>query len=115
MVMKFKEAYPQPLPKGKGLQIPPFFWKGVRGVGWEKIAFVNGHGNSTVINHYKYLDKEIINSNRVYRLKQIDFDGGYEYSREVEVAISVPTKFELYQNYPNPFNPTTKIKYSIPT
>ena len=100
--------------QGEGASDSPILLEGGQGVGWEKIAFVNGHGNSTVINHYKYLDKEILNSNRVYRLKQIDFDGGYEYSREVEVAISVPTKFELYQNYPNPFNPTTKIKYSIP-
>ena len=82
---------------------------------WKRIGFVNGHGNSTVINHYKYLDKEILNSNRVYRLKQIDFDENYEYSPEVSVTVSAPTKFELFQNYPNPFNPTTKIKYSIPT
>jgi hypothetical protein len=51
-----------------------------------------------------------------YRLKQIDNDGKYEYSREVEVVvIDKFEKFELLQNYPNPFNPFTKIKYSIPS
>src|SRR5690606_37725714 len=46
---------------------------------------------------------------------QIDFNGSFEYSREVEVEINLPKEFALYQNYPNPFNPATKIKYSIPS
>ena len=49
----------------------------------------------------------------IYRLKQIDNDGSYEYSDEVEVEI-IPTEYALYQNYPNPFNPTTKIRYQLP-
>jgi hypothetical protein len=48
-----------------------------------------------------------------YRLKQIDYDGSYEYSDVIEVTSS-PLSFQLYQNYPNPFNPTTKIKFTIP-
>ena len=49
----------------------------------------------------------------LYRLKQIDFNGTFEYSNEVEVIINAPEKFELSQNYPNPFNPGTKIRYQI--
>ena len=49
-----------------------------------------------------------------YRLKQVDFDGSYKYSNQIEIEVEVPSKFELSQNYPNPFNPTTKISYSIP-
>jgi hypothetical protein len=48
-----------------------------------------------------------------YRLKQIDNDGKFAYSDEVEVMI-IPTIFELAQNYPNPFNPSTTIKYQLP-
>jgi len=48
-----------------------------------------------------------------YRLKQIDFDGKFEYSDVVEVNYDAPVKFVLDQNYPNPFNPTTKISYEI--
>jgi hypothetical protein len=47
-------------------------------------------------------------------LKQIDFDGSFEYSNEVQVDITDLNDFQLYQNYPNPFNPSTKIKYLIP-
>ncbi|MGD8782151.1 MAG: hypothetical protein PVH88_24700 [Ignavibacteria bacterium] len=47
-------------------------------------------------------------------LKQIDFDGAYEYSDEVEISLDSFTEFSLEQNYPNPFNPVTTIKFSIP-
>ena len=49
-----------------------------------------------------------------YRLKQIDFDGTFEYSSTIEVEVNSPTKFSLEQNYPNPFNPSTKISWQSP-
>ena len=50
----------------------------------------------------------------IYRLKQLDFDGSFEYSSEVAVEIETLNDFKLFQNYPNPFNPTTSIKYYVP-
>jgi len=81
---------------------------------WSRIAFVKGHGTSTVSNKYSYTDADLSSGNYVYRLKQIDFDGSYEYSKIVEASIDLPSKFELSQNYPNPFNPNTVITYSLP-
>jgi len=49
-----------------------------------------------------------------YRLKQIDLNGEFEYSNEIEVEINLPIKFQLNQNYPNPFNPRTIIKFQVP-
>ena len=49
-----------------------------------------------------------------YRLKQIDYDGSFEYSSEVLVDITHLSDFKLFQNYPNPFNPSTKIKFYSP-
>ena len=53
-----------------------------------------------------------------YRLKQIDFDGNFEYSEIITVGtenfLSMPMEYALEQNYPNPFNPTTIIEYSVP-
>ena len=49
-----------------------------------------------------------------YRLKQIDNDGKFEYSKIIEVDLGAPEKFELSQNYPNPFNPVTTIRFNLP-
>jgi len=58
---------------------------------------------------------EIFRTNKdQYKLKQIDYDGTFEYSKIVEVEIPIVNEFLLSQNYPNPFNPTTTIKYQIP-
>jgi len=83
---------------------------------WETIGFVEGHGNSNSPKDYSFIDENVAAGNYLYRLKQIDNNGEFSYSSEVEVNIeAIPTEFALYQNYPNPFNPTTKIRYSIPS
>ncbi len=88
--------------------------------GWEKIGFVNGNGNSNSPKNYSYEDDNVTagkpdywSGRYSYRLKQIDNDGKYEYSKTIEVNLNVPGKFELSQNYPNPFNPTTTIRFTI--
>jgi hypothetical protein len=81
---------------------------------WEKIGFMDGHGNSNSPKDYTFEDNNVIGINYAYRLKQIDNDGNYNYSKIVEVDLSLPINFELSQNYPNPFNPTTHIKFSVP-
>ncbi|MBK7980133.1 MAG: T9SS type A sorting domain-containing protein [Ignavibacteriae bacterium] len=82
---------------------------------WKKIDFINGHGNSNSPKNYFYKDISSLNSGKYwYRLKQIDIDGKFEYSKEIEVNIEIPKIFSLEQNYPNPFNPITMIKFTIP-
>ncbi len=82
---------------------------------WESINFIEGHGNSNSPKFYECTDKTVNSGKYLYRLKQIDIDGGFEYSETIEVNLEVPAKFLLSQNYPNPFNPATTIKYTIPT
>jgi subtilisin family serine protease len=81
---------------------------------WNNIGFVEGNGNSNSLKNYSFEDKNLFADKYVYRLKQIDNDGQYEYSNEVEIDLGIPSKFELMQNYPNPFNPITKINFSLP-
>lgn len=78
------------------------------------IAVIKGSGTTSETKHYSYADSKVQTGNYTYRLKQIDFDGNFTYSKEVEVFVNAPQEFALEQNYPNPFNPSTKIKYSVP-
>jgi len=81
---------------------------------WEKIGFVNGNGNSNSPKSYFYEDKNLTAGKYLYRLKQIDNDGQFEYSKIIEVDLGASKKFELSQNYPNPFNPVTTIRFNLP-
>ena len=81
---------------------------------WEKLGFVTGNGNSNSPKTYSFVDNKISAGKYSYRLKQIDNNGQFEYSKTIEVDLGAPKKFELSQNYPNPFNPTTTIRFSLP-
>jgi hypothetical protein len=78
------------------------------------VGFVEGYGTTTEPRSYNYTDVTAENGINYYRLKQVDFNGTYSYSDEVEVDVNGPLTFDLAQNYPNPFNPSTSIKYSVP-
>jgi len=86
----------------------------VSGSEWNSIGRVTAAGNSTRTIDYRFVDENIAGTISFYRLKQVDLDGSFTYSQEVEVNTAIPTSFSLSQNYPNPFNPTTKINYSVP-
>ena len=79
------------------------------------IGFVLGKGTTTEIQNYSYVDETTSpNINYAYRLKQIDFNGSYNYSEVINLGESNPLNFELLQNYPNPFNPSTTISIGLP-
>ena len=80
---------------------------------WERIGFVPGSGTTTELRSYSYIDENVLAGKYSYRLRQIDFNGAFEYSDVVEIEVNTPNKYSLEQNYPNPFNPVTTISYSI--
>ena len=81
---------------------------------WVEIGFKEGQGNSTERNLYRFEDNPLYDGTYHYRLRQVDYDGSFEYSNEVEVNLFSVKSFELSQNYPNPFNPTTTISFQLP-
>ena len=89
--------------------------RSIDGSQFATVAFVEGRGTTTEIQQYSFTDRNVESRvNYAYRLKQIDYNGAYEFSQVVNIGFTLPLEFVLEQNYPNPFNPSTSIAYSVP-
>jgi hypothetical protein len=83
---------------------------------WSRIAFVQVHGTTKEQKSYSFEDKNLKINIYKYRLKQIGYNGSFEYFELAgNVTVGAPKNFSISQNYPNPFNPKTKIEYQIPS
>ncbi len=71
------------------------------GVGFEKVDRLGGAGNSTGLMNYEVVDESPHDGLNYYRLKQVDFDGKFEYSSIVSVTVEEKVKIMVY---PNPAN-----------
>ena len=78
---------------------------------WERIGKLNGAGNSDQIIAYQYLDHNPLHGRVFYRLKQVDFDGAYEYSYIISVVTGELPQFEILRIFPNPTPGGVEINY----
>ena len=84
------------------------------GNSYSKISFIAGSGTSNG-KSYSYTDNKLSTGEYKYRLKQIDYNGNYEYfNLSSTVKVSSPNRYLLNQSYPNPSNPTSRIEFEIP-
>ena len=71
---------------------------------WSKIGEVKGYGNSNTIKYYNFMDPNISSSFKIifYRLKQVDYNGVFEYSpvvvEEFKEISGVTGTFNIYPN-----------------
>ena len=75
------------------------------------LGFVEGAGTTAEPQSYRFVTDDLGAGTHVFRLKQIDFDGAFEYSEIVEATLELPEQFVLEPAYPNPFNPATTIRF----
>lgn len=77
-----------------------------------KIASVNSKGNSNSNQDYTYTDNMPVTGVNYYRLKQIDNDGNFSYSRTI--AVTFDAKGRSVTVYPNPAKDKLTIGFAEP-
>ncbi len=82
--------------QNKGFEIE----RSTDGETWEMIGFVEGNGTSLEINNYNFIDENFLPGINYYRLKQIDFDGAFEYSLIKGIEIISQNKNQSIKVYP---------------
>ncbi len=87
----------------------------INGSEFSPIQFVEGQGTTLEENNYSFVVDNLEPGAHSFRLKQIDFDGSFEYSKIIETAVTEPNKIWLDDVYPNPFNPSTSIRFMVPS
>ena len=78
-----------------------------------EIGYVGGYGTTREPKEYSFSVNDLDPGLHRFRLKQIDFDGTFEYSAIVEAVVTVPDRFLIEPAYPNPFNPTTTLRFAV--
>lgn len=72
--------------------------KSFNGINFETIGFVEGNGNSIEAIAYQFTDENPQNGLNYYRLKQIDFDGQFEYSNIISIDFENENSISFYPN-----------------
>jgi hypothetical protein len=83
---------------------------------FEQIGFVEGAGTTSEPQDYRFTDAQLPYEAETltYRLRQVDLDGAFEYSPEVEVTLATPEAFALQPAFPNPSYGATTLRFALP-
>lgn len=68
------------------------------GAGFQKIGTVAPHASSSEIHTYRFRDEQPFEGVNYYRIKQVDEDGQYSYSKVIQVQVGAVQKLRLVQN-----------------
>jgi alpha-tubulin suppressor-like RCC1 family protein len=96
-----------------GFEIVRFFKRGNQSF-WDVVGFVRGAGTTQEIREYTFEVSDLEVGRHRFRLRQIDFDGTFEFSSEVEAVVAIPGTHFLGEAYPNPFNPRSYFSVAVP-
>lgn len=82
---------------------------------FKTLTFVTGNGTTSETQYYSYVDDNLQQKQTYYyRLKQMDFDGQFEFSEVI--AATVDFANESYTKlYPNPSTGATRLRYTAST
>jgi hypothetical protein len=80
------------------------------GYNFEIIGTLAGSGTSYLTKNYSFIDSRPLSGTNYYRLKQVDFNGAYSYSKTV--SVNIESAKPLVKNlFPNPVE--NKLSYNV--
>jgi len=79
---------------------------------WQAIEFIDGKGTTSEFQEYYYQDFNPLEGTNYYRLKQVDHNGAFEYSKLVSVESN--SYKDIIKVYPNPSNGLIKFHIQNP-
>ena len=85
--------------------------RSIDGVDYKKISTVKGAGNTDHQTQYFTIDEDPFTGVNYYRLKQVDFNGEFEYSDVVAVNI-LDDFYDLLSVFPNPTTGKTEVIFN---
>ncbi len=68
------------------------------GMDFEQIGTLKGEGNTSYLTTYQFNDKSPLQHSNYYRLKQVDYDGKFNYSKTVSVDYQSVKSLSVYPN-----------------
>ena len=86
--------------------------KSNNGKDWETIDFAVGQGTTIETSTYQYEDLSPLIGANYYRLKQIDFDGAFEYSKVIVIEYKIDDN--NISIFPNPSNAIINLQIDNP-
>lgn len=82
------------------------------GVSFEEIGRVDAAGNSSVERAYQFIDNQPLEGNNYYRLKQVDFDGAFEYHKIIVINTVTQASLTRVNVFPNPADDIVRFNVS---
>ncbi len=82
--------------------------------GFADKGWVDGMGTTTEAQSYGFRVEELEPGRYLFRLRQVDLDGAFEFSPEVEVSVEANRVLHLAQAWPNPMRTRAKVGFTLP-
>jgi len=91
--------------------------RAVEEAAWSARGFVPGHGTTTEAQAYQFTVPGLSPGRYAFRLKQIDYDGGFEYSEAVEAVVALPepgaSGYWLTDVHPHPLAHSARLSLAV--
>lgn len=87
--------------------------KSIDGIEFSNIGLLDAAGMSGENKAYRFLDMEMNNDRSLYRLKQVDLDGRFNYSQTVLLHRSLPNQFSVVAMSKTSFDKSFEVTFDV--